>query len=107
MQFLSSPDAIKAWTEKQALANADSDAFRFQIEVIETGAVAGTVNIHNCNPRVGTFMYGIAIAPEHTRKGYASDAIKLLRRYYFEEKRYQKVTAGIYSFNDASIVLHE
>jgi RimJ/RimL family protein N-acetyltransferase len=31
----------------------------------------------------------------------------LVLRYYFQELRYQKVTVRVYSFNDASIRLHE
>jgi RimJ/RimL family protein N-acetyltransferase len=41
------------------------------------------------------------------RKGYASEAILLVLRYYFLELGYQKVTATVYSFNTPSISLHE
>ncbi len=38
---------------------------------------------------------------------YASEAIVLVLRYFFEELRYQKVTVTVYSFNAPSIRLHE
>ena len=62
---------------------------------------------HNCDPRNGTFAYGVAIREAHQRQGYASEAIELVLRYYFQELRYQKATVHIYSFNNPSIVLHE
>lgn len=61
----------------------------------------------SCDRRHGTFKYGVAIFRGHWRNGYASDAIRILLRYYFEELRYQKVTAHVYAFNEGSIALHE
>lgn len=82
------------------------DNFPFTIATLD-GAVAGAIHVHHCNVRCGTFMYGIGIFPEHQHKGYASEAISLVLRYYFDERRYQKCTAEVYSFNEASIKLHE
>jgi RimJ/RimL family protein N-acetyltransferase len=105
--FPTSAETTRLWAEAQARASADRDMFRFQIEALETGELVGTLNTHSTNPRVGTFMYGLVIAAEHQRKGYASEAIKLVLRYYFHEKRYQKATVEITSFNQPSIRLHE
>jgi RimJ/RimL family protein N-acetyltransferase len=52
-------------------------------------------------------MYGIAVLPQHQRKGYASEAIRLVLRYYFGERRYQKCTVEVFSFNEPSQRLHE
>jgi RimJ/RimL family protein N-acetyltransferase len=84
----------------------EGDNFPFTIETLN-GAVAGAIHIHHCNMRCGTFMYGIGILPEHRRKGYAFEAIWLALRYYFDERRYQKCTAEVYSFNEASARMHE
>jgi RimJ/RimL family protein N-acetyltransferase len=56
---------------------------------------------------VGHFGYGLSIAKDHRRKGYASEAVLLLLRYFFQELRYQKVTIQVASFNQDSIGLHE
>jgi RimJ/RimL family protein N-acetyltransferase len=32
--------------------------------------------------------------------------VPLLLRFYFDELRYQKVNAGVYAFNEASLKLH-
>jgi RimJ/RimL family protein N-acetyltransferase len=105
--FPRSKEATRQWAEGQAKAGASHDAFRFQIEALASGELVGTLNTHTASQRVGTFMYGLAIAPEHQRRGYASEAIRLVLRYFFQEKRYQKVNAEVYSFNQASIELHE
>jgi RimJ/RimL family protein N-acetyltransferase len=50
------------------------DEFRWIIEDRD-GEFVGTINSHTCDPRSGTFQYGIAIRREHWRQGYASEAI--------------------------------
>ena len=70
------------------------DNFPFTIEKLD-GAVAGAIHILDCNPHCGTFKYGIAILPDHRRKGYAYEAIWLTLRYYFNERRYQKCTVEV------------
>jgi RimJ/RimL family protein N-acetyltransferase len=104
--FPTSQESVKTWAEAQSKQPPTDDNFRFQIENI-AGELVGTLNTHNCNPRNGTFSYGVAVRSEHQRKGYAAEAIRLVLRYYFEERRYQKVTVEVYSFNAPSIRLHE
>ncbi len=96
----------KKWAEEQAVRKGDDDALYLQIETLDGGHV-GTLSTQNCDRRVGTFNYGVAIMDAHQRHGYASEAIRLILRYYFEELRYQKVTVEVYGFNAASIALHE
>lgn len=107
IRFPRSKEATRLWTEEQAKAYASHDAFRFQIESLATGELVGTLNTHSASQRVGTFMYGLVITPEYQRQGFASDAIRIVLRYYFHQKRYQKVNADVFSFNEASIRLHE
>ncbi|MBX3081936.1 MAG: GNAT family N-acetyltransferase [Anaerolineae bacterium] len=87
-------------------AKPHDDNFPFTIETLDS-VVVGAIHMHHCNLRCGTFMYGIGIFAEHRRKGYAREAIWLALRYYFYERRYQKCTAEVYSFNEASARLHE
>jgi RimJ/RimL family protein N-acetyltransferase len=104
--FPTSRAFVQEWAEREAKRGKEDDAFRFQIESL-SGELVGTINTHSCNPRCGTFNYGLAIHPDHRRKGYASEAIGLVLRYYFGERRYQKVNAEVFSFNAPSIALHE
>ena len=98
--------ATRRWTEEEALRAPDNDVFRWVIETLD-GTFAGTINSHSCERRNGTFSYGIAVRREHQRKGYAGEAIRLVLRYFFDELRYQKVIAHVYSFNEPSLRLHE
>lgn len=86
---------------------SDGDAFSFKIESLETGELAGSIDTHHMDPRAGVLSYGIAVREEHRRKGYAADAVCLVLRYYFLERRYQKANVGVFSFNHDSIRLHE
>lgn len=79
----------------------------FLIIVDNDGKPVGNINTHSCNRIDGTFQYGAGIKTEYRGKGYASEAIKLLMRFYFMELRYQKVETRVYSFNEDSIKLHE
>jgi RimJ/RimL family protein N-acetyltransferase len=52
------------------------------------------------------FNMGWASAAQYWRKGYATEAIQIVLRYFFDELRYQKVNVHIYDFNSGSIELH-
>lgn len=105
--FPQSYASVQRWAETTALDNAPaSDAFHFVIETL-AGELAGSLATHSCDRRAGSFAYGVAIREEHQRQGYASEAIVMVLRHFFEELRYQKATVSIYSFNEASIRLHE
>ena len=102
-----SREAGRRWAEAAAVAPHDGDNFRFAIASLATGTVVGDLTTSRCDQRVGTFTYGIAISAAERGRGYASEAIRLVLRYYFEELRYQKAWVGVHSFNDASLRLHE
>jgi RimJ/RimL family protein N-acetyltransferase len=104
--FPGSKERQRQWAAKLALQEGVDDTFFFVIETL-AGDLVGSIGTHECDRRNGTFTYGIAVLGEHRRHGYASEAIRLLLGYYFGELRYQKVTARVYSFNEASLALHE
>jgi RimJ/RimL family protein N-acetyltransferase len=101
-----SPDADKRWAEEEATRKQEGDNVRLTIEN-EVGDVVGDLTVHHCDRRVGTLSYGISIARDYRRRGYAKDAIQIMLRYYFDELRYNKVTVLVSDFNEASIRLHE
>src|SRR5262245_28292201 len=88
--FPSSTLRDKQWTEKEALNPQSTDEYHFQIETL-AGEMVGAIDTHTCSPRDGTFSFGLAVLPQHQRKGYASEAIIIVMRHFFEERRYQKV----------------
>ena len=100
-----SSEAARRWAETEGLPRPDTDDFRFAITNRE-GELVGTINTHHCDRINGTFEYGIGVFPGHARKGYARDAIRVVLRHYFNELPYQKVVAGVYAYNEASLALH-
>ena len=105
IDFPQSREAARKWTANLATAEVKNDEYRWVIENLD-GEFVGTLNTHSCDPRNGTFQYGIAIRREHWRRGYATEAIALVLRYFFHELRYQKVNVHIYDFSEDSLALH-
>lgn len=105
--FPQSRAAVKKWVDEASAAKApEDDKVDLVIETL-AGEHAGVIGVNQTDKRNGTFRYGVAVRGPHQRKGYASEAITILLRHYFNELRYQKVTASVYSFNEPSIRLHE
>ena len=94
------------WAQQLATAEPGDGAYRWVIEN-RAGEGVGTINTHSCEPRTGTFSYGLSVRAEHRRQGYAAEAIRLVLRHYFAELRYQKATVHIYSSNAPALRLHE
>ena len=93
------------WLESE-LKPREDDSFRW-IAVAGGGEAVGTIDAFACNRRFGTFKYGLALAPSQQGKGYGKEMIEMVLRFYFNELGYQKATPHVYSFNEASIKLHE
>ncbi len=109
MHFLWPPTSLESsrrWAEEEARRRLTDDTLFLVIENRE-GERVGMISTHQCDRRTGPFRYGVAVRREHQRRGYASAAILLVLRYFFEELRYQKVTVNIHANNLACIRLHE
>lgn len=104
----SSMASQRAWVERASQEGfGEGQSFRFIIEALDSGQVVGTIDTHHCDPRVGTFAYGLSVREQYRGRGYASEAILMVLRYYFFELRFQKANPMVYGFNDASKRLHE
>ncbi|HEX8071228.1 MAG TPA: GNAT family protein [Pyrinomonadaceae bacterium] len=109
LEFLWPPVSLALVRQQLAaksLRKLERDEFDWLIEDA-AGAPVGAISTHHCAPHTGTFSYGVSVAAEHQRRGYATAAVLLVVRYYFEELRYQKVTVGVLADNAASVALHE
>ena len=105
--FPTSKASVQHWAERAAVnENPEPDKIALIIETLD-GTHVGMINTNQCDRRNGTFAYGIAIRRQHQRKSYASDAIQILLRHFFNERRYHKVIAHVFGHNDSSIQLHE
>ena len=81
--------------------------FLFCLVENNDGQTVGHINSFDCVRRNGTFKYALAIKHQFWRNGYGREAATIFLRYYFRELRYQKCTALVYEFNEASIRFHE
>ncbi|GAB3156780.1 GNAT family protein [Micromonospora sonneratiae] len=84
-----------------------SDCFALAIERVDTPGMIGAISTARADPRSGSFSYGLAIARDQRRRGYAMEAARILLSYMFTERRYHKCLVEIHSTNVASIKLHE
>ncbi len=96
----------RKWIEERTeKAREEATAF-LAIETLDSGEMAGMISTRDLVARHGTFEYGITLWRPHWQKGYGSEALKLLFRYYFNELRFEKVNAGVWAYNDRSIAFH-
>jgi len=63
IHFPKSQEKLKKWVADVAMAEPENDEFRWVIENL-AGEFVGTLNTHTCDPRHGTFQYGLAIRRE-------------------------------------------
>ncbi|MER6271513.1 GNAT family protein [Streptomyces sp900105755] len=101
-----SAEGYRVWAREQAAAKSDADCFQLAIEAVDTGVTVGAVGSHLADSRAGWFEYGVTIGAEHRRKGYAVEAVVLLMRFMFAERRYHRCQARIFAHNEASLTLH-
>ncbi|RVU29067.1 N-acetyltransferase [Streptomyces antnestii] len=101
-----SAEEFRAWAKDQAVAKSDGDCFGLAIEAVDTGLTVGAVSTRHADPHAGRFEYGITMAAGHRRKGYAAEAVGMLLRFMFAERRYHKCEARIFAHNEASLALH-
>jgi RimJ/RimL family protein N-acetyltransferase len=71
------------------------------------GANVGGLSLHSRDQKNGTFGFGVIIDRQHRRHGYAEEAARILLRYAFWERRYQKCDSGCVHTNKASIEFHK
>ncbi len=100
-----SAESSREWARNES-KRPDDDNYRLAISSLE-GSLVGSLNVHSADRRNGTFEYGIALGLEYQGRGYGSDAIKVLLRYFFEELGYQKCNAVVFAFNGPSQRMHE
>lgn len=96
----------RQWAEN-SVGTPDDDCFGLGIESLSEGRLVGGLGTTGIDKNAGVFSYGITIGADFQRRGYASEAIILLLRYMFGERRFQKCDVDIYAYNTASLKLHE
>ncbi|MFD5118966.1 GNAT family N-acetyltransferase [Streptomyces sp. NPDC058385] len=103
VQVPRSGERFRAWAGEEAGAAGDGDLFRLVVEEVRTGDAVGSVGVHRADPRAGVFEYGVTIGAGHRREGYAAEAVVMLLRYMFDERRFHKCEARVFAHNEASL----
>ncbi|MFX1355251.1 MAG: GNAT family N-acetyltransferase, partial [Promethearchaeota archaeon] len=105
IELPTSVELMKASLEKHIGCKDVDGLILFVIENLNGESIGG-LSFHSRDRRNGTFSFGIIINRDHRRKGYAEDAVRILLRYGFWERRYQKCNSACVHTNEASIWLH-
>ncbi|WP_338060647.1 GNAT family protein [Kitasatospora aureofaciens] len=100
-----SAESYRAWAKEQAVAECVDDRFRLAVETTATGELVGTVGSPRTGRCSGWFECDVMIGTGHRRKGYAAEAVVLLLRFMFAERRYHKCLAAVLAPNEASLAL--
>ncbi|MFE9796070.1 GNAT family N-acetyltransferase [Streptomyces goshikiensis] len=98
-----SAEGFRTWAREQAAAKSDGDCFSLAVEAVDTGKMVGAVGSHHADPRAGWFEYGVTMEAGHRRKGYASEAVAMLLRFMFDERRFHKCGARVFEGNEVSL----
>ena len=105
IELPTSVEKQKAWLEKHSGCKEVDDMIAFAIETHKQEYV-GIVTIHSMDERHGKFGFSMIVDRPHRRKGYAEDAVRLMLKYGFMERRFQKCCSGCVDYNTASAELH-
>ncbi len=100
-----SPEMAKAGLEKYTDCKEVNGVIIFAIDTLDEQTV-GSISLHSRHDKNGTFGFGILIYREFRHNGYAEDAVRILLRYCFRERRFQKCNSACVHTNEASIALH-
>ncbi|MFK8908296.1 GNAT family N-acetyltransferase [Streptomyces sp. YS-3] len=100
-----SAESFRTWATEQSAAKSDGDCFQLAIEAVATGKIVGAIGSHHADPRAGWFEYGVTLGAGHRRKGYAAEAVVMLLRFMFAERRFHKCGARILAHNEPSLAL--
>ena len=75
---------------------------RYSIVCRETGRVIGMMSMMDAERAVPGWEFGIEIAPDARRRGYAREALQAVVQTYFEKTDAEMFTGGHYAYNLAS-----
>lgn len=84
----------------------DGDCFNFAIETLEKELVGGC-GINSVDRKNSVAEIGIWIGKKYQGKGYASDALRVLCRFIFNELNVHKITLNYFEFNEKAAICYE
>jgi RimJ/RimL family protein N-acetyltransferase len=106
VELPTSLEALRSSLEKRVDCQEVDGVIVFTVETLE-GENVGGISLHSRDRKNGVFSFGVVLDRPHRGKGYAQDAVTILLRYGFRERRYQKCNSACVHTNAASIALHK
>ena len=105
IELPTSLDQQKAWLEKRGGCKEVNNMIAFAIETHKQEFV-GFANMHSIDERHGKFSFSVIVDRQQRKKGYAEEAVRLILKYGFMERRLRKCNSACAGYNTASIELH-
>lgn len=95
---------------KKYLDNAHQDIYeskqlRLVISEVETDEAVGLIDLFNFNPQHQRAGIGIVVTEKHQHKGFATDALGILKKYCFNQLNLHQIYASVTEDNYKSIQL--
>jgi len=106
IELPTSVEAVREELRKRADCKDVDGVIVFAIRAGD-GRPVGGLSFHSRNAKNGTFGFGITVDRAERGKGYATEAVRLILRYAFFERRFQKCNSACIATNDASIAPHK
>ncbi len=106
IELPTSVEALRAELGKRANCKDVNGVIIFAIETFD-GTCVGGVSLHTPSLKNGTFGFGVNVHKSRRGNGYAADAVRILLKYCFHERRFQKCNSACVAGNEASIALHK
>lgn len=95
-------DVITRWEDE----TIDNDVYQWAIELKEIGQVIGCISAVGMNEKVQSVEIGYCIGKEFWRKGYTSEALAEVMRFFFDEVGANRVEArcDVHNTNSAKVM---
>ncbi len=93
--------------QSKSVPNLPGTWFQFAIALVETNQLIGDCALHTLLDEPRIVEIGFTLAEEHQRNGYASEAVRALLSYIFNDLRKHKAIAFTDVRNEKSIRLLE
>jgi RimJ/RimL family protein N-acetyltransferase len=97
---------MREHTTESAKQTPEDESLWLMVTLLD-GTPVGSVQTRDVNVRNGTFDYGVDIARKYWGRGYGGEALAMLLRFYFDERRFQKANGQVFAFNEQSKRFHE
>lgn len=93
------PDGSDIETSRRRAANDGPGAATFSIETLDESVFVGSVGIWDATLPERDAHLAIIVGPEHTGRGYGSDAVRVMVRYGFLAMGLNRIQLEVFAFN--------